>query len=126
MLARRDHHAAQPPSASEITEYLIQLVDDVAGIRIDRDTGLLASGLTSANLAALTAGAAARWNVDIPVEVYFGRGTVASVADFVHATLSAPPARQGNTAPVSDRRAGSAAERKNLRNQIRAAVGKIR
>jgi hypothetical protein len=124
-----DHNIAQPPSALQITEDLVRLVDEMAGIRIDHETGLLASGLTSANLVTLTVRATDRWHVDIPVEVLFRRGTVASLADYVHTALTqtrTPPSRRGDTSLDGHCRTGSAAQRKALRNQIRAAVGKIR
>ena len=115
-----------PPSAKQITQELVQFVDEVAGVRIDHRAGLLASGLTSANLVALVSRAENRWQVTIPVEVLFHGGDLASLADHVRHALTEEGTAPERAGERSGRHTGSADDRKALRNRIRAAVGKIR
>lgn len=127
MTSSPDRDIRQPPSAKQITDDLVRLVEEVAGTGIDPGTGLLASGLTSANLVALLARASARWHVDIPVGVLFDGGDLTSLAEHVRTAMSATgagPSRKADTSSGSDQHTGSADERKALRNRIRTAVGK--
>jgi hypothetical protein len=111
-----------------IDEGLIEIVTEICGTRIKPDTGLLASGLTSADLVALIDAAADRWQVDIPVEILFERGDLIGLAQYIRSAQRQPAAPAGRPpgvacAEIDDART---ADRRTLRRRIRSAVRNVR